>query len=225
MPDSGFKGEMCGALTRRGTACQQPAMKNGRCRMHGGKTPRGVDLPHFQHGRYSKSVPDRLSTRYEEALLDRDRHDLRDEIALATTKLADTLRKMEHGESDSLWLLLRAKEREMRRASTRGEDEGADQLLREILTLILDVDEALAWNDLDKWLARKQRIVEADMRIAVTKQQMISIEEVMALMGMIMSTIKRHVQDAETRRVLAREIRAALDPENPGGAVISPRPL
>src|SRR3712207_227728 len=157
MPDSGFTGEKCGALTRRGTACQQPAMKNGRCRMHGGKTPRGVDLPHFQHGRYSKSVPDRLSARYEEALSDRDRHNLRDEIALATTKLADILKKMEHGESDSLWLVLRAKEREVRRASARGEDERADQLLGEILTLIRDGDEALAWHDLDKWLARKQR--------------------------------------------------------------------
>jgi len=26
----------CGAKTRRGTPCRAPAMKNGRCRMHGG---------------------------------------------------------------------------------------------------------------------------------------------------------------------------------------------
>src|SRR5260370_41246710 len=26
----------CGARTRRGTPCQSPAMRNGRCRMHGG---------------------------------------------------------------------------------------------------------------------------------------------------------------------------------------------
>lgn len=29
----------CGAKTRKGNACQSPAMKNGRCRMHGGKSP------------------------------------------------------------------------------------------------------------------------------------------------------------------------------------------
>ena len=28
----------CGACTRAGTACRQPAMKNGRCRFHGGKS-------------------------------------------------------------------------------------------------------------------------------------------------------------------------------------------
>lgn len=37
----------CGAKTRRGTRCQGPAMPNGRCRMHGGKstgprTPEGL---------------------------------------------------------------------------------------------------------------------------------------------------------------------------------------
>jgi hypothetical protein len=44
----------CGAKTRRGTACQQPAMRNGRCRLHGGKTPRGLASPHLKHGRYSQ---------------------------------------------------------------------------------------------------------------------------------------------------------------------------
>ncbi len=29
----------CFARTRRGTPCQSPAMPNGRCRMHGGKSP------------------------------------------------------------------------------------------------------------------------------------------------------------------------------------------
>ena len=28
----------CGAKTRAGHACRQPAMKNGRCRFHGGKS-------------------------------------------------------------------------------------------------------------------------------------------------------------------------------------------
>jgi hypothetical protein len=38
----------CGAKTRRGTSCQCPAMKNGRCRLHGGlstgaRTPEGIE--------------------------------------------------------------------------------------------------------------------------------------------------------------------------------------
>jgi len=33
----------CGARTRRGSPCQSPAMPNGRCRMHGGKSPGGTE--------------------------------------------------------------------------------------------------------------------------------------------------------------------------------------
>ena len=33
------RAKRCGAKTRRGTECQSPAMPNGRCRMHGGKSP------------------------------------------------------------------------------------------------------------------------------------------------------------------------------------------
>ncbi len=204
----------------------QPAMRNGRCRMHGGKTPRGVELPQFSHGRYSKAVPDRLSMRYEEALSDEDRHDLRHEIALSEAKIDDLLAGMGRGESASLLRLLRTKERQMRAADARGDSERAGRLLREILTLIRrGGDESLAWKDVDRWIARKTRTVEADVRIAATKQQMISVEEMMALMGLILNAIRRHVPDQSVRNALAKEIRAATELEDSGDAVVSLRPL
>lgn len=51
----------CGAKTRRGTPCLSPAMANGRCRMHGGKstgprTPEGLERvrrARLKHGHYS----------------------------------------------------------------------------------------------------------------------------------------------------------------------------
>ena len=45
----------CGASTRRGSACRSPAMPNGRCRMHGGKSPgppKG-NRNAWKHGLYS----------------------------------------------------------------------------------------------------------------------------------------------------------------------------
>jgi len=54
----------CGAKTRKGTKCKSPAMKNGRCRMHGGKstgpkTAEGIERirqAHLKHGYYSKEA-------------------------------------------------------------------------------------------------------------------------------------------------------------------------
>jgi hypothetical protein len=43
----------CGAKTRAGSVCRQPAMKNGRCRLHGGKSPgapRGERNGNYRHG-------------------------------------------------------------------------------------------------------------------------------------------------------------------------------
>lgn len=52
----------CGARTRQLTACLAPAMKNGRCRMHGGlstgpRTPDGLERSRrarWKHGFYSR---------------------------------------------------------------------------------------------------------------------------------------------------------------------------
>jgi hypothetical protein len=44
-PGDFSKAPRCGARTRRGTECKSPAMPNGRCRMHGGKStgPRSIE--------------------------------------------------------------------------------------------------------------------------------------------------------------------------------------
>ena len=54
----------CRAKTRKGTFCQCPAMKNGRCKFHGGKstgpkTTEGIERirqAHLTHGKYSKEA-------------------------------------------------------------------------------------------------------------------------------------------------------------------------
>ena len=42
----------CGAKCRSGVPCKNPAMKNGRCRMHGGKST-GAPIT---HGQRSKAI-------------------------------------------------------------------------------------------------------------------------------------------------------------------------
>jgi uncharacterized protein YjcR len=45
----------CGAKTRKNTPCQSPAMPNGRCRMHGGRSPGAPkgNRNAWKHGHYS----------------------------------------------------------------------------------------------------------------------------------------------------------------------------
>ena len=43
---------VCGAKTRKGGSCQAPARENGKCRLHGGATPKGSQNA-IKHGIYS----------------------------------------------------------------------------------------------------------------------------------------------------------------------------
>lgn len=61
LPGDFTKAPRCGAKTRAGTPCKCPAMPNGRCRLHGGKStgPKTKDgkerskRGNWKHGEYS----------------------------------------------------------------------------------------------------------------------------------------------------------------------------
>ena len=63
-PGDFSKAPRCGARNRRGSPCQCPAMRNGRCRLHGGlstgpKTAEGIERirrGRLKHGWYSKEA-------------------------------------------------------------------------------------------------------------------------------------------------------------------------
>ncbi len=60
----------CGAKTRKGKPCRSPAMPNGRCRMHGGKSTgpkteagrKRCSEARLIHGFYSKEYQEIIST-------------------------------------------------------------------------------------------------------------------------------------------------------------------
>jgi hypothetical protein len=63
-PGDFTKAPRCGAKNRKGYPCPQPAMRNGKCRFHGGKSTGSQSLEgmermrqsKFKHGRYSKEM-------------------------------------------------------------------------------------------------------------------------------------------------------------------------
>jgi hypothetical protein len=63
-PGDFHSGPRCGAKTRQGGKCRGPAMRNGRCRMHGGtstgpRTPEGIERirrASWKHGRRSAAA-------------------------------------------------------------------------------------------------------------------------------------------------------------------------
>ena len=51
----------CGAKTKSGKPCEKPPLKgSNRCRLHGGKSLKGIDSPRYKHGLYSKYAGDSI---------------------------------------------------------------------------------------------------------------------------------------------------------------------
>ncbi len=72
------KAPRCGAKTRKGTPCQAPAMANGRCRMHGGKSPgapKGERNSNYKNGHWTNEAI--AQRRFVRALIDAARDKLR----------------------------------------------------------------------------------------------------------------------------------------------------
>ena len=105
--------KLCGARKRDGQPCRAAAMKNGKCRLHGGATPGGVASPHFRHGRrsrYLKLLSGDLRAGFRAALSDKQLLSLREEVALLTARtmqLLGRLRTQEGAEYEATWAELR----------------------------------------------------------------------------------------------------------------------
>ena len=81
--------KVCGAKLRGKNAhCQKAPMANGRCRLHGGKTPSGPDSANFKHGRYATAFRGKLAERFQEASADTKPLDLLPELAIQRGVLA-----------------------------------------------------------------------------------------------------------------------------------------
>ena len=74
--------KVCGAKLRGKNAhCQKSPMANGRCRLHGGKTPSGPDSANFRHGRYAAAFKNQLAAKFDRASADAQPLDLLPELA------------------------------------------------------------------------------------------------------------------------------------------------
>lgn len=196
---------LCGAKTRQGAPCKGRAMPNGRCRMHGGSTPVGINLPQFKAGRYSKYIPDRLSTKYNESLSDPKLLEMREEVALIDGRLSELLTNLQKGDTKTLWTKLQKAWGSYKSAS----DDKAVFYLMEIGELIKNGNEAYAlWDEVYQVVEQRRRVVESERKRLVEMQQTITNDRAMILIGALLGIIKEHVRDTTTLRAISNDIRA-----------------
>ena len=95
----------CTARSKRtGQPCTQPVCSGRtKCRLHGGRSRRGLAAPAWKDGRYSKTLPADLADTYERARTDPELLALRDELALVDVRLMSLLERLAEGETSTGW--------------------------------------------------------------------------------------------------------------------------
>jgi hypothetical protein len=191
-----FAGPRCGAKTRRGTECQQPAMPNGRCRLHGGKIPSGIGSPHFKHGRYSDFMPERLLSGYARMVRDPELLNQRDEIALLDSMIFEVLKKLGSADSAQLWQQLREAWKSMEEGNRRGGPEGLRQASEAIAMMGELIRRGAHEYQQQEYVLnlmdRKRRFIESQSKREVQERMVLSYEDA----SLIFSEIGQAVREA-----------------------------
>jgi hypothetical protein len=198
----------CEAKNRAGEQCRRHATPGRNvCRMHGGKTPRGIASPNFRTGRYSKDLPSRLLDGFEKALADAELVDLRRELALTDVEISETLRAMEETPAADIWT-------DLKLAATMFQRAQANQDLEE-MTAALDlmfktidrgVEANKHWVKVDRLIERRRRLVESETKRELAISQELTYESVTTLFAALTQAVRESVPPA-----LAETIRRKFD--------------
>lgn len=193
------KPAICGARKKDGTPCRGRPMANGRCRLHGGKSPAGVASGQFKHGIYSKYMPKGMLDLYEEFRTNPDLLSLRENVALVDARIVQLLQALDQqGDLGAIWLELQQLFETLMRA-TQKQDLGGGKAAFEALGDVIEhgADQFRAWSQISEMMEQRRKLVETERRRLVDMQQMITSEQAMVLVSALVTIIREEVTDRD----------------------------
>ena len=212
-----MRGPLCSAQRKRGAGpCKGLAMPNGKCRMHGGASLKGVDAPSYKHGRYSKHLPEHLKNKFDAAYSDPELTHLRAELGLLDTILGEKIERIHAGESgavlaDALKLIS-----DYETASNGGSADGYDgkepaDIIGELKILLLRGRTTLdLFEEVQPIVEQRRKLAESEnKRLALVAKSM-SVEEAILFVRQLGDSIKRNVSNPQEKAAIFADFERIL---------------
>lgn len=190
---SAIEDRYCGAKTRAGGACRQPAMKNGRCRLHGGKALRGAAHPMYKTGRYSKDFPDQLAARFEESLRDPELVELVREIALIDTRVGEMISELSSDAASAIFADLRKAWRQYKQPAKPGDAERGLETVGRLIEQ--GAEDWHRWQEIYDAIERRRRLVDSEAKRQAELKQLLTLSEAMHLINAFVEIVRENVKD------------------------------
>lgn len=188
-----------------------PVVGKNRCKHHGGASPRGMLANNYKNGDYSRDMTEQLAKRFREAQGDSELLSLRNDIALTTAGISEKVASLHSGEAGDLWIDARKNWRELLAAIKRQDETESTRLMSEI-GRILDsgYHNTLTWKDIHRKQDIKRKLVDSERKRLVDMRQMVTIEELMMVVGALVDSLKKHVHDPEALTHVSADLRRLL---------------
>ena len=189
----------CGAHGKRsGQPCRGLAMKNGRCRVHGGLSVAGAAAGGFKTGRYSKYMPKRLLARYEEALGDPNLLSLSDELAVVDARAQDLIAQLGTGESPKAWLAAGGAVKAL--IAELGRDEPDQEMVKATLGRLEDIvrqgmGDIPIWDAAAELFETRRRLADTERKRLEAMQATITAEQALAFVQAVLNVVQQRVSD------------------------------
>jgi hypothetical protein len=182
-------------------------MRNGRCRMHGGKSPQGIASATLKDGRYSRHLPTRMLTAYDESRRDPNLLALDQEVSLVDSRLAELLAKVDTGESSATVKAAYASWQSFKAANRRKDADAAkvaadehDQAISHLFSA------ASAWDDIFKWIEQRRKLTDSEQKRRTAGQELMTAEQAMLLVTALTQAVRDHVRDPDALANIAADL-------------------
>jgi hypothetical protein len=231
----------CGAKLRRSThlygeerfCCQRPLQGHKRCKLHGGRTPKGLDSPHWQGKGFSVALPERLAQRYDEAQHDPRLFDMRDSAAQVDALRREAWTAIQRGHDfldakEALHRLGKVERafadlqisQEKAQAPTGGGVAALGSAIGDLrVVLELGSHAVSAKDEHARQVERQRRLAETHAKSLALTASTFSLQEIGALVGVLGASVRRNVANRETLRKIFTEFRGAMERYTHGGVI------
>ena len=188
-----------------------PIKGRTRCRCHGGRSLRGVDHPRFKKGLHVKDVfPDQFYGKtFDEVFNDTQLKQTRQDIATLEVRIVELRQSLKSAVGSGLV----RKIHESYHALVSAVESGGEvkRTLRQHGAYLDSLQHnASTWEELGKWIERKDRLISTEHKRIMDTQQTVSLEQLLLLARQFVTILHEEIPDRTVSRRINERIRGLL---------------
>jgi hypothetical protein len=192
-----------------------PYPENGRCRIHGGPSPKGIASPEYQGKGWSRYMPERWLPMHKESQEDPELLNMVQDIRLLDVRVKQLLQKMGTGDVGEAWIAMRGEWEKLQRALRVQDPKEQKRRVGEHVTAMSVLinrgsAEAEAWRELLEVSEQRTRVIERHTKQQMVVGALVAMEDAMTDYQALAMAVKMTVENTDLKRTKPEELLRAI---------------